>query len=217
LIATGDFATAQTGDGVGSLIVAKIVTGDPGTNIATYEVSVACDRGGPRDTFLIKDRDSKVYSNLLVGTSCLVTETRSDGAQVSYADNSADNSADNATDGRVIVKRSNDGCGAPGAPTAAVPGQTNVVTSNRCVASVIITNTYMSTSTSSPPSPPSPPSATVGTTIAVAPAPTTAAPISAPPTSAAPTTAPPTTSVVGTTTQPRRQPVQTKNRVRRRR
>ncbi len=90
----------------GDLIVSKVVTGDPKTNIAIYEISVACDQGGPRETFLLKDRQSRIYRNINAGTNCLVTETRSDGAVASYADNSGDNT----TDGRVVIRQTQQGC-----------------------------------------------------------------------------------------------------------
>ena len=129
---------------LGNLVISKVVTGDPKTNIATYEISVACDKGGPKDTFLLKDRQSKVYSNLVAGTNCLITETRSDGAVASYSDNSGDNT----TDGRVTIKRVNS-CGTAstvGAPTVALPGGPTipvpVLTGDNCDASVIITNNY---------------------------------------------------------------------------
>ena len=147
------FKSALTGQGqtitvtnsfLGNLVISKVVTGDPKTNIATYEISVACDKGGPKDTFLLKDRQSKVYSNLVSGTNCLITETRSDGAVASYSDNSGDNT----TDGRVTIKRVAS-CGSAstvGAPTVALPGGPTipvpVVTGDNCDASVIITNNY---------------------------------------------------------------------------
>jgi hypothetical protein len=150
----------------GDLIVSKVVTGDPKTNIATYQISVACDKGGPKDTFLLKDRQSKLYNNIAVGTNCLITETLSDGAVASYNDNSGDNT----TDGRVTIKARGTGCAAPGSPTNSAPGGPSPVTSfNDCMANVIITNDY------NPP---------VTTTAAAAPA-TTAAP-AAPATTAAP-------------------------------
>ncbi len=154
----------------GDMIISKVVTGDPKTNIATYEISVACDKGGPKDTFLIKDRQSKVYSNIASGTNCLITETKSDGAVASYKDNSGDNT----TDGRVTIKRRpvggcGDVLGVTGAPTAATPGgPAPTTTFNECWASVIITNDYN-------------PVAAPETTKAAAAAPATAAPATAAP------------------------------------
>jgi hypothetical protein len=155
---------------LGDMIISKVVTGDPKTNIATYEISVACDKGGPKDTFLIKDRQSKVYSNIASGTNCLITETKSDGAVASYKDNSGDNT----TDGRVTIKRRpiggcGDVLGVTGAPTAATPGgPAPTTTFNECWASVIITNDYN-------------PVAAPETTKAAAAAPATAAPATAAP------------------------------------
>jgi Domain of unknown function (DUF5979) len=128
----------------GDLVISKVVTGDPKTNIATYEISVACDKGGPKDTFLLKDRQSKFYANIAAGTNCLITETKSDGATASYKDNSGDNT----TDGRVTIKRRPlGGCAAnpivTGAATVAIPGGPAPTFSfTECFANVIITNDY---------------------------------------------------------------------------
>ena len=135
---------------VGDFIISKVVTGDPKTNIAVYEVSVACDKGGPKETFLLKDRQSKIYTNIASGTNCLVTETRSDGATASYADNSGDN----ITDGRVTIKATASGC-----------IDTRLAAFPDCRANVIVTNDYnvLATTTTAAPA----------TTVAAA---TTAAP-----------------------------------------
>lgn len=160
LTAMGQTVTV-TNASYGDLVVSKVVTGDPKTNIATYEVSVSCDKGGPKDTFLLKDRQSKVYQNIVSGTNCLVTETKSDGATPSYADNSGDNT----TDGRVVIKRKGTGCAQVGAPTGAAPGGPAPTSAfDECWANVIITNSYV-----------------VATTTTAAPAVTTAAPTTAAP------------------------------------
>lgn len=134
----------------GDLIVSKVVTGDPKTNIAVYEISVACDKGGPKDSFLLKDRQSKVYTGLATGMNCLITETRTDGAEASYSDNSGDNT----TDGRVTIKGTASGC-----------LDKNLSAFPDCRANVIITNSYNVTTTTT----------TAAATTTVAPA-TTAAP-----------------------------------------
>jgi hypothetical protein len=158
----------------GDMIISKVVTGDPKTNVATYEISVACDKGGPKDTFLIKDRQSKVYQNIASGTNCLITETKSDGAVASYKDNSGDNT----TDGRVTIKRRPiGGCGdvlsVTGAPTNATPGgPAPTTTFNECWASIIITNDYNPPATTEAPKAPAAAPATA--------APATAAPAVAP-------------------------------------
>jgi hypothetical protein len=158
---------------LGDMIISKVVTGDPKTNVATYEISVACDKGGPKDTFLIKDRQSKVYSGIASGTNCLITETKSDGAVASYKDNSGDNT----TDGRVTIKRRpiggcGDVLGVTGAPTAATPGgPAPTTTFNECWASVIITNDY---------NPVAAPETTKAAAAAPTAAPATAAPAVAP-------------------------------------
>jgi hypothetical protein len=119
----------------GDLIVSKVVTGDPKTNIAIYEISVACDKGGPRETFLLKDRQSRRYTGIASGTNCLVTETRSDGATTSYSDNSGDNT----TDGRVTIKQTSSGC-----------RDANLTGTPDCIGSVIVTNSYVAATTAAP-------------------------------------------------------------------
>lgn len=154
----------------GDLVVSKVVTGDPKTNIATYEISVSCDKGGPKDTFLLKDRQSKVYQNIVSGTNCLVTETKSDGATPSYADNSGDNT----TDGRVVIKRKGTGCALVGAPTAASPGGPAPTSAfDECWANVIITNSYVVATTTTAAAAPTT-TAAPATTVAPAPAPSPA-------------------------------------------
>jgi hypothetical protein len=63
-----------------------------------FEVSVACDKGGPKEVLSLNPGDRKIYL-IATGTTCLVTETNSRGATVSYIDNSGANTAD----GRVLV------------------------------------------------------------------------------------------------------------------
>jgi hypothetical protein len=145
----------------GDLYISKVVTGDPKTNIGIYEISVACDKGGPKETFSLKDRQTKVYSNIASGTNCLVTETRSDGATASYTDNSGDNT----TDGRVTIRQRTSGAAIPQLNGGALAIDPNTV------ASVIVTNSYI-------------PATTVATTAA----PTTAAATTAAPTTVAPAT-----------------------------
>lgn len=174
---TGTYRSALTGMGqtvtvtnasYGDLVISKVVTGDPKTNIATYEVSVSCDKGGPKDTFLLKDRQSKVYQNILTGTNCLITETKSDGATASYADNSGDNT----TDGRVVIKRRGTGCTAPGSPTSASPGGPAPTTAfDECWANVIITNSYVPVTTTAAPTTTGAPTTTAAPALAPTPAP----------------------------------------------
>jgi Domain of unknown function (DUF5979) len=142
---------------VGDLIVSKVVTGDPKTNIAVYEISVACDKGGPKETFLLKDRQSKVYTNIASGTNCLVTETRSDGAVASYADNSGDNT----TDGRVTIKSTASGC--IDKALSSFPD---------CRANVIVTNNYTvaTTTTAAPATTAAAPATTAAPAVVAAPA-----------------------------------------------
>jgi Domain of unknown function (DUF5979) len=147
-------AVTVTNSYVGDLIVSKVVVGDPKSNIAVYEISVSCNNNGPRETFLLKDRQSKVFTGISTGASCLVSESRSDGATASYADNSGDN----ATDGRVIIKGTASGC-----------IDTRLSAFPDCRANVIVTNTYGAvTTTAAAPAP---------TTAAAPAAVTTAAPV----------------------------------------
>lgn len=145
----------------GDLVVSKVVTGDSKTNIATFEISVSCNNGGPKDTFLLKDRQSKVYTNILEGTSCQIIETKSDGAVASYSDNSGDV----VNDGRVVIKRRGTGCAQAGAPAAVSTGSVApVVAFDECWANVIVTNDY------------NPPATTAAPATTVAPAAPAAAP-----------------------------------------
>ena len=152
---------------VGDLIVSKVVTGDPKTNIAAYEISVACDKGGPKETFLLRDRQSKVYTGIAAGVNCLVTETRSDGATASYHDNSGDNT----TDGRVTIRLTTPGCGQG----------TNITGSNSCIASVIVTNSYVPVTTVAPVTAAAAPTTAAAAPVTAAPVTTAAAPVDAAP------------------------------------
>jgi Domain of unknown function (DUF5979) len=138
------------------LIVSKVVVGDPKSNIAVYEVSVSCNNNGPRETFLLKDRQSKVFTGIISGTSCLVSESRSDGATASYADNSGDN----ATDGRVTIKGTASGC-----------IDTRLSAYPDCRANVIITNSYVPATTTAAATTAAPATQAPATAAPVAPAP----------------------------------------------
>jgi Domain of unknown function (DUF5979) len=110
---------------LGDLIISKVVTGDPRTAITIYEFKVTCSNN-LTETFLMKDRQSKVYTGLPVGTACTVTETRSDGATTVYADNS-----ETPTDGAITIKTTSVGC-----------RDANLATAPDCRANVIVTNSY---------------------------------------------------------------------------
>jgi hypothetical protein len=123
---------------VGDLQVSKVVAGDPKSNIAIYEINVACSNSAnlaPNETFLLKDRQTKLFSGVLTGTACTITETRSDGAVATFADNSGDN----ATDGKIIVRGSAATCNDP-----------RFTTFPDCRANVIITNSYGVSSPAAP-------------------------------------------------------------------
>jgi hypothetical protein len=123
---------------VGDLQVSKVVAGDPKSNIAIYEINVACSNSAnlaPNETFLLKDRQTKLFSGVLTGTACTITETRSDGAVATFADNSGDN----ATDGKIIVRGSAATCNDP-----------RFTTFPDCRANVIITNSYGVSSSAAP-------------------------------------------------------------------
>jgi hypothetical protein len=141
---------------IGDLIVSKVVVGDPKSNIAVYEVSVSCNNNGPRETFLLKDRQSKIFTGIASGTSCLVSESRSDGATASYSDNSGDN----ATDGRVTIKGTASGC--IDSRLSAYPD---------CRANVIITNSYVPATTTAAATTAAPATQAPATAAPVAPAP----------------------------------------------
>jgi Domain of unknown function (DUF5979) len=157
---------------VGDLLVSKVVTGEPKSNIAIYELNVLCKRNEVTTsdtTFLLKDRQSKLFENLFSGTVCVVTERRSDGAVATFSDNSGDNAAD----GKVVIKGTTVTCSDPRFPNYA-----------DCRANVVVTNSYTTnTSTDAGTTTTSigQPSTTQANLVAVA---TTVAPIA--PTTAAP-------------------------------
>ncbi len=142
---------------IGDLIVSKVVTGDPKTSIAIYEMNVSCNNNGPKETFLLKDRQSKLFTGITTGTSCLVSETRSDGAEASYNDNSGDNTSD----GRVTIKGTASGC-----------LDRNLSSFPDCRANVIVTNSYLSSTTTAAATTAAPSATTAPATAApIAPAP----------------------------------------------
>jgi Domain of unknown function (DUF5979) len=141
---------------VGDLIVSKVVTGDPKTAVAIYEINVSCNNNGPKETFLLKDRQSKLFTGITTGSSCLISETRSDGAEVTYNDNSGDN----ATDGRVTVKGTASGC-----------QDKNLSGFPDCRANVIVNNSYVLATTTTLAPAATTPGSTSATLPPVAPAP----------------------------------------------
>jgi hypothetical protein len=91
-----------------------------------FEISVACDKGGPKDVFPLSPGERRVYS-LPVGTNCLATNVQSYGTITSYEDTVGTNT----TDGRVAIAPPVAGC--PDIATAAI------LTAS-CWAGVLITN-----------------------------------------------------------------------------
>jgi Domain of unknown function (DUF5979) len=160
-VADGSTITVTNGF-VGDLIISKVVSGDPKSNIGLYEVKLSCTNSanrGPNETFLMKDRQTKVFTGILTGSVCTVTESRSDGAISTLSDNSGES----VIDGKVVIKATTSGCVDP--RFSVYPD---------CRANVIITNTYAATAATA--------TTTVAvTTVAPAAAPTTAAPIAAAP------------------------------------
>ncbi len=152
--------TTVTNSFVGDIIVSKVVVGDPKSNIAVYEINVSCNNNGPRESFLLKDRQSWVRTGITTGTSCLVSETRSDGATASYSDNSGDN----ATDGRVTIKGTASGC-----------IDTRLSSFPDCRANVIVTNSYVVATTTAAPT-----TAAATTAVATTAAPAAPAPVEEP-------------------------------------
>ncbi len=157
--ASGQTVTV-TNSFIGDLIVSKVVTGDPKTSIAIYEINVSCNNNGPKETFLLKDRQSKLFSGITTGTSCLISETRSDGADATYTDNSGDNT----TDGRVTIKGTASGC-----------QDKNLTAFPDCRANVIVNNSYVSATTTAAPT-----TAAAATTAPATAAPVAAAPVATP-------------------------------------
>jgi Domain of unknown function (DUF5979) len=114
LFASGKFnpngtTVTVTNKFVGDLMVSKVVAGSPRSNIAIYELQVLCNEGAVKDSFLLKHGQTWLRAGLLLGWSCVVSEVRSDGADVSFADNSGAN----ATDGKVTIKATPTGCADP--------------------------------------------------------------------------------------------------------
>lgn len=140
IAANGETVTV-TNSFVGDLQITKVVTGPPQSNIAIYELSIACDKGGPVERFLLKDRQTKLFPNIISDTTCVVVEPRSDGARVSYTDNSGQ-----PDDGTVHIELSPVGC-----RDQRFAGVAD------CRASVIVTNTYAdpasAPTTTGPPAP----------------------------------------------------------------
>jgi Domain of unknown function (DUF5979) len=163
-VSGGAFADGQTitvtNRFVGDLVVSKVVVGDPKSNIGIYEIKVACTNPtntAPNETFLLKDRQSKVFTDIISNTVCTVTETRSDGATASYSDNSVEN----ATDGKVVIKGTAAGC-----------IDSRLSTFPDCRANVIVTNTYGTTAPATTAAAPATTTPAVVTTAApIAPAP----------------------------------------------
>jgi Domain of unknown function (DUF5979) len=130
----------------GDLVVSTVVSGNPGSHVAIFEVSVDCGVGRPNDRFLLRDGQSKVYANIPAGTRCAVSETKSDGASVSYRDNTGTGAPVGPTaslDGVVVIKPRTVACNQVGSLTKATPGgSVPVTTSDGCITSVIIRNDY---------------------------------------------------------------------------
>ena len=120
----------------GALAISVAVTGNPGSALTNFQISVICD-GGPNDTFVLRGGQTKVYENLNGGTNCAVTENRADGALVTYTDNSGIPS-----DGRITI-RGPGSCRAIGSIPAVVRAEPSAVAPfDACTTQVIITNTY---------------------------------------------------------------------------
>jgi hypothetical protein len=147
---------------VGDLLVSKVVVGDPKSNIGIYELQVACSNAsnvGPNESFLLKDRQTKVFTGIVSGTTCTVSETRSDGAVATLADNSGES----ATDGKVVIRGSVGTCNDP-----------RIASFPDCRANVIVTNSYASATPAAVPSPTAAPATTAAAV-------TTSAPVAAAP------------------------------------
>jgi Protein kinase domain len=92
----------------GDLVITVLTSGAPFDGL--FEVAVSCTGNTLRETFSLRAGESKSFNFIVEGmsvVSCLVTETKSNGAKVSYFDS---NGAD-FEDGRVTVN--SQGCEAP--------------------------------------------------------------------------------------------------------
>ena len=120
----------------GTLAVRVTASGDDGQHIRTFRVRVVCEVLGIDDTFLLKSGQSKIYDRLVAGTTCAVTEPRTDGAALQIVDTTGPV----AHDGVVVIPAARGGCG-PGSavlasgPLANVPGDV-------CLATVMLSNRF---------------------------------------------------------------------------
>jgi hypothetical protein len=164
-------SNAFTGD-----LIVSVAVQSTQTFAGIVSVSVSCDRGGPVETFLLKDRQSRVYRALPSGTTCVVQEPKTDSATLRVTDNSGE-----PTDGRVTVRATPTGC------TEAFLAQRDTLGSTfpDCAAVVLLTNSYSDSTATA---------ATLGST----PAPSLAAPTgsAASSTTPAPATPPATQALV---------------------
>lgn len=130
----------------GDLVVSTVVSGNPRSHVAIFEIAVDCGTGGPIDRFLLRDGQSKVYSDIPAGTKCVITEPRSDGATVSFRDNTgvgAPVGSAASLDGIVVIKPRTAACDQIGSPSNVAPGgPTPTTASDGCITSVIIRNDY---------------------------------------------------------------------------
>lgn len=100
--------------------------------IATdFTVSVACDKGGPKDTFPIGNHQVRIFSGIHEFTNCLVTVIDSARTLVSYFDNSG-----NGADGRVTIYEPSDPLCA--AATRGIVGLAFSGDATRCATVVLI-------------------------------------------------------------------------------
>ncbi len=122
---------------VGDLLVSKAVVGPPRSNIAIYELQLSCNEGSVKESFLLKSGQTWSRTDLLAGWVCAISETRSDGAVVSFADNSGSD----ATDARVIIRATPYSC-----------TDSRFTSFPDCRANIQVTNSYPESAESQAPS-----------------------------------------------------------------
>ena len=120
----------------GTLAVRVAASGDDGQHIRTFRVRVVCEALGIDDTFLLKSGQSMIYDRLVAGTTCAVTEPRTDGAALQIVDTTGPV----ASDGVVVIPAARGGCG-PGSAVLA-SGPSGNVPGDVCLATVLLSNRF---------------------------------------------------------------------------
>jgi hypothetical protein len=120
----------------GDLLVTRTSVGLAPTNVAT-SASITCNNNGPRESFTLRNQESKLFSGVFAGTACIITPVPTDGASVVLADNWGFDT-NSLADGRVVLKGS-ENCGG-----------VSVVSQGRCRSLVFITDVFAAPPTTTP-------------------------------------------------------------------